>query len=226
MYPPHTTIKIGFKIPPSDELTRAKVKTMKDAEDILSFWFGEIDGEESFPEEKAKMWFSEDENVDSYIRQQFEDYLKSAQKGELSSWLKTPQGFLAYIILLDQFPRNMYRDKPEAYENDTLSLRASLEAIKLGFDKQLKPIERIFIYMPLMHSESLDMQKKCVRCFEELLQDTPEKIKDYIANSLHYAKRHMKMIERFGRFPYRNTTLGRESTPEEIEYLKQPDSTF
>ncbi len=195
---------------------------------ILNYWFGELKEDEAPSGEYYKMWFSKSIEVDDFIRTNFEDDLKYAVEGKLKSWEDSSQGTLALIILLDQFPRNMYRGNERAFAQDSLALGVCLRGVQKGFDKKLYSVERLFFYMPLEHSEDLELQKKSVEYFtilEKLFISSPS-LASMVSEFRDYAERHYVIIERFGRFPHRNEILGRKSTPEEIEFLKQPGSSF
>lgn len=174
---------------------------------VLAFWFSEID---------AKLWWQKDPEFDSMIRYKFGDLHRQATQGELYSWRNTPESSLAEIIILDQFSRNIYRDKPEAFKFDLAALVLAQIAIGNGFDLKLPPIKRSFIYLPYMHSESAVIHSEAVKLYEALGNVT----------NLDFEYKHKAIIDRFGRFPHRNKVLDRESTSEELEFLKQPDSSF
>lgn len=161
-------------------------------------------------------------------RTNFEEDLKLAIEGKLKSWEDASRSTLALIILLDQFSRNIYRGTAKAFAQDSLALEICLRAIDNGFDKMLHSVERLFFYMPLEHSEDIEIQKKSVEYFSvmEKLFPTPPSLASMVSEFRKYAEMHYVIIERFGRFPHRNEVLGRESTPEEIEFLKQPGSSF
>ncbi len=197
---------------------------------ILKFWFGELEPcwKDVPPEEISKRWWAKDEHTDEYIRRTFESDLMAAKEGELGSWEGTPEGTLALIVLLDQFSRNIYRGTPEAFSQDSLALAVSEGGIEQGFDKELHPVERIFFYLPFMHSEDLDIQKRSLSLFSDLEKTFthPAELSDMLTSSREFAERHYEIIERFGRYPHRNEILGRQSTEEEIEFLKRPGSSF
>lgn len=176
-------------------------------EDILNFWFDEID--------PAKWWIKDD-CFDQLIITRFSDLHAQANRCELYQWRPTPRGRLAEIILLDQFSRNMFRHSPRAYASDALALALSQEAISVQADKALTAIERSFLYMPYMHSESLKIHEVAVVLFE----------KNGIKSNLDFEIKHRNILARFGRYPHRNDALGRKSTAEEIEFLKVPGSGF
>ncbi len=199
---------------------------MKNKENILRFWFGDIPAADQVAPDRLKLWFGGDSAADKEIRKKFEHLLKPAMAGVLDDWTGAAHGTLALIVLLDQFPRNIFRKKPEAFASDERALQLALAGLEQGQDRALSIVERAFFYMPLEHSESLEMQKLSVQKFENLLADAPPQLKKMCASFLDYAVRHKEIIERFGRYPHRNQALGRASTEEELEFLKQPGSSF
>lgn len=194
-------------------------------ENILNFWFGPLLDNHVFPDEKSKMWFRGGEEVNRSIRQKFERDFLSACQGGLDHWKLSPRGRLALIILLDQFSRNLYEDR-RAFLQDEKALRLCLEGISFGQDKRLLIVERTFFYMPLQHSEKIEIQQKSVYFFEQLKDQASPAIDLPIGVALDYAKRHAEIIQRFGRFPHRNEVLGRQTTPDEAEFLLEPNSSF
>jgi uncharacterized protein (DUF924 family) len=130
------------------------------------------------------------------------------------------------VIVLDQFPHHIYRDKPQAFDTDPQALALSLEALMTGEDQQLTPIERVFLYLPLEHTESAAIQERSVLLFERLAQEAVADERALFEDFLNYARQHRDVVARFGRFPHRNAILGRPSTPDELEFLKQPGSRF
>ena len=175
--------------------------------EILEFWFEEID---------KSQWWVKDEKFDERMRQRFLEIHKKAVNCELYEWRKTSEGALAEIIVLDQFSRNMFRDKPESFTYDSLALALSQSTIARGFDSELSPEKRGFLYMPFMHSESLVIHSVAETLFTRLGN----------SSSIDFENRHRAIIEQFGRYPHRNTILGRVSTPEEEAFLCQPGSSF
>ncbi|BCA87027.1 membrane protein [Enterococcus saigonensis] len=170
---------------------------------VLTFWFEELSPQD---------WFSANSEVDDKIKHRFGEFLLAAKKGELYNWRKSMQGRLAEIIVLDQFSRNIYRNDSRAFEGDLAALVLAQEAVKLEEKAVLTTLERSFLYMPFMHSESRYIQEQYAMVYFK----EPGLEKRY-----RYAKEHYETIKKFGRFPYRNHALGRRSTPEEKAYLKE-----
>jgi uncharacterized protein (DUF924 family) len=190
---------------------------------IWSFWFG--DDSLHFLKNQ-RLWFSKDPKFDSAIRAIFQPLLDQASTGAFDDWVHTKVGALALILLCDQFPRNAYRDDDRAFSFDHRALRATQVAIANGFDLQLSLVERYFLYLPLEHSEDLVTQDQSVRLFDELVRLAKPDEAGFIESARTYAVRHRDVIARFGRFPHRNEILGRSSTRDESQFLKQPDSSF
>lgn len=178
-----------------------------DYTNIISFWFTEIE---------SKLWFKKDDAFDQLLREKYGELHHRAAQAELFTWRSSAEGRLAEIIVLDQFSRNMYRDSPKAFASDPLALALAQEAVSLGLDQQLEPQKRTFLYMPYMHSESLLVHDNALKLFTELGRE----------NNLEFEKKHRAIIEKFGRYPHRNNTLGRQSTVAEYEFLTQPGSSF
>ena len=186
------------------------------AHEIRAFWFGE--GEDHGKRRAA--WFKKDAAFDDEIRRRFLATVAAAEAGRLSRWKNNAHDCVALIVVEDQFPRNMFRDGARAFATDALAREATAYALANGFDQGLKPVERQFIYLPLEHSESLPDQQRCLKLMQQLAAYDE-------TSDLHvWAQKHLDIIIRFGRFPHRNAALGRESTAEEIEFLKQPGSGF
>lgn len=175
--------------------------------DIIEFWFEEID---------SALWWQKSAEFDAVITQRFSELHRQASLGELYSWRVTPEGRLAEIIVLDQFSRNMFRDQAVAFAQDSLALVLAQEAIQAGDDKLLSALQRSFLYMPFMHSESLLIHEIAERIFSDL----------GIASALDFELKHKAIIEQFGRYPHRNQILNRDSNAAEIEFLTQPNSSF
>jgi len=182
--------------------------------EILTFWFGEP------PLVERNVWFRKDPTFDATIRARFGEAIAAARAGAFGEWCHDPHGALARVILLDQFTRNVYRGTAEAFSGDERALATADDAIAKGFDRALAPMERWFLYMPLVHSEDRAMQERSVTLFDALAAETG------LVSPLEWAKRHADVIRRFGRFPHRNAILDRALTPEEIAFLATPGSTF
>lgn len=195
--------------------------------EILDYWFGKSDSDPQVFVEKGKLWFGKDEQVDREIENRFGSLIEIvAERGLLAGEQSEEKRYLASILVVDQFTRNVFRNDPRAFASDPVALKLAFDALDAGHDRRLRPIERVFLYLPLEHSEDLSLQNRSVALFEALLADLPEEWKPAFSGTLDYAIRHQQIIARFGRFPHRNRILGRESTPEEIEFLKQPNSSF
>ncbi len=187
-------------------------------EEVLAFWFGR-EGEEGYGEFR-EAWFFKDPDFDREIRDRFEDVYEEAIAGELEAWKEEARSCLALIVVLDQFPRNMFRGDARMYAADGLALAAARHAVEQAYDRELPPFQRMFVYLPFEHSENLEDQRFSVELFRRLAEETGSE--DLVV----YALRHLRIVERFGRFPHRNEILGRRTTPEEAKFLEEPDSSF
>lgn len=188
-------------------------------ESILNFWFGPI--HQGFSEKAySDQWFSGGKPFDTTLCNLFQPLVEKALKTQIS-WEKTPENVLAMILLLDQFPRNIYRKKTQAFAGDTQALTLTKQGINEKLDASLAFIKRLFFYMPLMHSEHIEDQIICIAQLKTLLNEVPLAKKPFIANSLKFAEQHHDIIIKYGRFPYRNAVLGRKNTPEEVQFLQQ-----
>jgi len=197
-----------------------------DIENILAFWFGGNAGDGATAEAQKKLWWAKDAVVDADIRERYGVLVAAAAGGAHREWAREPRGRLALILLFDQFPRNIYRDTPQAFAHDGLALRLALEGIAAGADLKLRAIERVFFYLPLEHAESMEMQERSVALLTALAAGVPEADSSAFAGFVDYAVRHRDVVHRFGRFPHRNRILGRESSAGEQDFLKQPGSSF
>lgn len=198
---------------------------------ILNFWFEGIDDQTTFDKDSQpfKKWFSKDDQFDQEVKEKFEGDLIRARKRKYDNWLELPKGYLALVLVFDQFPRNMYRDMPEVFDNDLRALEITLTSIKRNIDDKLMLIERLFLYLPLMHSEDLKIQKMCLERIGDLVEEAKTDAplnQGYYEYSLDYSHKHYDIIKRFGRFPHRNKILGRSSSAEEESFLKEPGSTL
>jgi uncharacterized protein (DUF924 family) len=180
---------------------------MQAPEDVLKFWF-EDHGHED--------WFGGKPEFDAKLKAQFGATHERIAAGEGYAWRNTPAGRLAEIVVLDQFSRQLYRGQPKAFASDGMALVLAQEFVAQGLDQALEPMRRMFVYLPYEHSESLAMQLHSVRLFQALGDE----------NAIKFARAHLEVIQRFGRFPKRNAALGRESTPEELAYMASGEHTF
>ncbi|MCF3973237.1 DUF924 family protein [Paracoccus salsus] len=175
--------------------------SLKSPQDVRDFWFSE---------EMKPFWFAKSDQIDNRIIQLFGETYEAAHAGRLEHWLDAPQDALSLTIVLDQFPRNMFRGSDRSFESQDLALSVARRALDQGHDQRVEPLARQFFYLPFMHSEDLADQERSVRLYEALGN----------ANSLHFAREHRDIVARFGRFPHRNAVLGRASTEDEVEFLK------
>lgn len=199
---------------------------MEDVNSILHYWFGGAKNDAEIISEKSSLWWKKDPVVDADTRRRFEMMLDAEIKNEFASWSHSPRGQLARVLLCDQFPRNMYRDTPRAFDYDERARKLSREALDTGLDKKLRPVERVFLYVPFEHSEAVEDQALSLRMFTALVEDVPETDRPAFQKYVEFAQKHKEIIDRFGRFPHRNAILGRASTPEELEFLNSPGSSF
>jgi uncharacterized protein (DUF924 family) len=192
-------------------------------ETVLSFWFGPL-GPEGIPAERyVGKWFAGGPTVDAECREKFGGHVAAALRGERDAWAGTPPGRLALVLLLDQLTRNIHRGTAGSFAGDEQALAQAVEAVRLGEDRSLRPIERYFLYMPFEHAEDAAMQRRAVGLFESLLEAAPTGALGIFEAGVEYARRHEAVIARFGRFPGRNAALGRPSTaPEEAFLLEHP----
>jgi uncharacterized protein (DUF924 family) len=190
-----------------------------DAQPVLDFWFGRPgDAEYHRPREQ---WFRKDDAFDAQIRDRFGALIARALVGELQSWAAHPASAVAQILVLDQFTRNVFRGTARAFSGDAQALAAAQALVDSGADRAMPGVRRQFVYLPFEHSEELTMQDESMRLFTQLARDEPS-----LADLVTWADKHRVIVARFGRFPHRNAVLGRDSTVEEIEFLKQPGSGF
>jgi uncharacterized protein (DUF924 family) len=199
---------------------------MDEARSVREFWFGKLPLSPGALGERMGFWFGEDNLVltaqrDEEIRARFGGLLERAAGGQLESWADGPRRRLSLIILLDQFPRNLFRGGARAFAFDEKALALTLSGMQSGADAALDAVERIFFYMPLQHAESLEVQEESVAAYRRLLAEAPEELRGSFAGVLDYADNHRSIIERFGRFPHRNGVLGRASTPAEEAWLRE-----
>jgi uncharacterized protein (DUF924 family) len=189
------------------------------AQAVLDFWFGRA-GDADYLQPRAA-WFRKDEAFDAAIRDEFGAVIEAALRGELRPWAGTPESAVAWIVVLDQFPRNAFRGSARMFAGDALALAAARALVATGADRTLPGVMRQFVYLPFEHAEDLGVQHESIRLFAELARDEPA-----LAGLPEWARKHMEIVARFGRYPHRNALLGRASTTEEIEFLQQPGSGF
>lgn len=194
--------------------------------EILEYWFGRARSDPAALPERMRFWFGSDQDTaedvaarDADMRARFAGLMARREQGTLTGWQANPQGRLALILLADQLPRNVYRGEARAFASDGEARALCVQGLDLGHDQRLGPLERVFFYLPLEHSESLDDQSRCVALIEALEPQAPTGFGEAFEGFTRFAKWHRDIVERFGRFPHRNRVLGRADTPEEAAYL-------
>lgn len=188
-------------------------------DDVLKFWFGDIvDGWTSA--DKQQLWFGFNREDDAQLSARFGALVRQALDGKLTNWTDNPQHTTAYILLLDQMTRAIYRGDAKAFAGDAPALAACKDGIARGDDKKCPPVYRMFFYMPLEHSENLDAQNTCVAMFRNMAEEFPP-LREKILRAVDATEQHRSIIQQFGRFPHRNAALGRKSTPEETAFLQK-----
>src|ERR1700722_178124 len=203
---------------------------MDDARRVRDYWFGKLPLDREALDERMTVWFAGEESAplaqehDAAIRSEFGARVEAALRGELATWADGPRRRLSLILLLDQFPRNIYRGRARAYAGDEQALALALSGMQSGADAALDPVERIFFYMPLQHSESVDVQEEAVAAYRRILGGAPQALRAPFEATLKYAELHASVIRRFGRFPHRNRVLRRVSTTEEADYMHSAES--
>ena len=200
---------------------------MDEARNVREFWFGK---QPLSPEQLAKriqLWFggetvspAQRQHLDDAIRERYESLMQDAAAGRLDAWADGPRRRLSLILLLDQFPRNIFRGTARAFAYDEQALGLAVSGMQSGADAALNPVERIFFYMPLQHGEVREVQDESVAAYRRLVMEAPEPQREIFAGCLAFAEDHRRIIERFGRFPHRNALLGRVSSKEEEAYLR------
>ena len=196
------------------ENQRELVDQRPSVDEILGFWFGAEDDDLSQAESR---WFIPNPEFDRLCTERFLDIYEDAARGLLDDWRSEPRSCLALVLLLDQFPRNMFRNASQAFATDAKARDIARHAIDAGFDRAMSPVERMFLYLPFEHSENLDDQFESVRLTRALAAEDPD------SNALKCAEQHLEIIQRFGRFPARNAALGRQSTDQELAFLNKQD---
>src|SRR5690554_130353 len=195
-------------------------------QEVLDFWFGELDSQGSATAQISESWRMKDPDFDREIRERFEALYEDIVAGKKESWLKTSDGLIAYVVVIDQLSRNMFRGTPKMYASDAQVLAVAHKAIAQGRDKQAVFAHRNFLYMPLMHSELIDDQDRCVALYTAWHDELTGQQKAEVKKRIGYAIRHRDVVAQFGRFPHRNDILGRPSTAKEREFLKLPGAWF
>jgi uncharacterized protein (DUF924 family) len=188
--------------------------------DIHAYWFGDLKSPDDFPKEKSEIWFKQSDATDSYIRDTFGGYLPEAAKERWDLANLSHEEAIALVVLLDQFPRNIFRTSGEAFAYDATARDIARRLIASGTER-FYCVERAFLFLPLEHSEDVADQDRSVLFYAELAVTAPEGLVDYLRSNLDFATKHRDLIRKFGRFPHRNALLGRKSTPEEEAFLKE-----
>lgn len=196
------------------------------SEQVLRFWFGDSLESPEAVQKRAKLWFAPDLDFDRQIERAFASLPGRAREGALDAWEGEPRSALALVLVLDQFPRNLFRGSAAAFEFDAQALDVALRAVERGLDEALHPLEATFLYLPFEHAEDEALQDRCVALFRNLLERAPAPLNAQFVQFLAYAERHQAVIARFGRFPHRNAVLGRPSSAEEKAYLKEGGESF
>jgi len=204
-----------------------KIIATSDPEEVLSYWFPEgiNDADPETRRRQLQRWMAGGPEVDREITERFGEVLEQARRGELDHWAETARGRLALIVVLDQFSRNVYRGSPLSYTQDEKALRLAVEGIDLGMDRELGSMERFFFWLPLGHSENLSLHERSVSHAEEEAANAPSHLKAGAEFGVSQAKAARDIIARFGRHPHRNELLGRDSTAEELKYLRTETPT-
>lgn len=195
-------------------------------ETILEYWFGSFPDAYAADPGKESMWFMDGSSYDGEIFTLFGSDYFAACNGELDHWAESPRGRMALIITLDQFSRHIHRGTADAFAQDMRAQELCLDGIACGDDQNLHPVERSFFYLPLEHAEDIERQNFSIAAFEGLVADVPETKRKVFEMNLKYARKHHHVIERFGRFPELNEILGRDSTEEELEFMKDSEYSF
>ena len=196
--------------------------TLPPHDDVLDFWFGDSLAQGWPVVPRKPLWFGSDPAVDDTIHRRFGPLVAQALAGGLTEWESQARTRLALLVLLDQFTRNLHRGRAEAFAGDTRAARLALQTLDDGLHRTLPPIGQVFVFMPLMHAEDLALQDRCIRCFQDLLDITPDDhtvARADLESHLQFARLHRDIVLRFGRFPHRNAALGRRSTDEETAFL-------
>lgn len=194
--------------------------------DVLDYWFSDSDLDSPTLDSRMDRWFGSSEELDKEIGERFGELVEQASGDELDAWAEQPEGRLALIILLDQFRRNIYRGKPECFEQDKKALKICIEGTMSGVHKHLSAEQRVFFFMPLQHAESLKIQDKSVSIYNALADSVSDTLRETFATCAQFAELHRDIVAEFGRFPHRNAVLGRANTEAEATYLSGGAPSF
>lgn len=198
-----------------------------DQQAVIDFWFDAGDRPDHvIASRQAGLWWRHDPDNDARIGRRFGALVEQAARGRLNAWATTPSGVLALLLLTDQFRRNLYRGQAQAFAMDDLARGLTRQLLRVGGDRGLRPIHRVFVYLPLEHSESLADQDDAVALFTTLAASVPAEAGAAFAQYVDFARAHRDVIARYGRFPHRNAALGRINTPAERDYLATPGAGF
>ena len=197
-----------------------------DPEHILEFWFADAANDPRQAKNRYDFWFKATREIDNTIRTRFSELMPQALAGGLAAWEEQPHSWLALLILLDQFPRNLFRGTAQAFETDPFAQQIARRGFDRGFDSSLSVMEQLFSFMPYQHAEDVKLQEESVRLGDALLATAPTEWAAFIENFQGSARKHLSLIQRFGRFPHRNVLLGREMTLEEQAYLDAGSGFF
>lgn len=193
---------------------------------LHAFWFANVLQEPALTKKLVTRWFTGGAGFDAELGSRFGVLPSSALRGALNPWCDTPRGWLCLLLVLDQLPRNLYRDDAAAFSGDAAALQWTEQGLAQGWDRELHPLERLFVYLPLEHSEDLARQQRCVQLMRDLAENVEPDVRDTFDDFTHFAERHRDVIARFGRFPHRNAALGRQSSEEESRFLTQSGRGF
>lgn len=189
-------------------------------EEVLAFWFRDCRDDPRLAAAMTGVWFAVDSDFDLEIRERFRSLHEHAANGDLDNWRVTARGSLALILLLDQFPRNIFRGTARAFATDAAAVAVCKRGLERDYLAQLHPTEQVFFIMPLSHSEQRVDQDRCAELFDELIASCPDELREHLALGAEFARQHCAVIQRFGRFPHRNAVLGRASTAAEVAFLR------
>lgn len=195
-------------------------------EDVHAFWFADALGDPARARARMRWWFGSDADTDTLIAQRYTPALESAARGELSWWEREPRSCLALVIVLDQFPRNIHRAQPAAFAHDAQALEVTRGGLAAGHLQALSTIEQAFFLMPFQHCEDLACQRESLVHFERMVEAATPEWREVAQGVLDYARLHLEIVERYGRFPHRNAILGRASTAQEVDYLASASESF